>query len=70
MSDKKYVTYEEFGAVGDGVTEDFEAIKKAHDYANKEGLPVKAREGATYYIHNTIIVKYRSNISICNRNLT
>ena len=55
MSDKKYVTYEEFGAVGDGVTEDFEAIKKAHDYANKEGIPVKAREGATYYIHNTII---------------
>jgi hypothetical protein len=53
MSDKKYVTYEEFGAVGDGVTEDFAAIKKAHDYANKAGLPVRARDDATYYIHFT-----------------
>ena len=50
MSDKKYVTYEEFGAVGDGVTEDYAAIVKAHDYANEKGLPVKARNGAQYYI--------------------
>lgn len=48
---KKYVTYEEFGAVGDGVTDDFAAIKRAHDYANEAGLPVRARDGAHYYIH-------------------
>ena len=53
MSNKNYVTYEEFGAVGDGVTEDFAAIKKAHDYANEMGLPVRARDDATYYIHFT-----------------
>ena len=53
MSNKNYVTYEEFGAVGDGVTEDFAAIKKAHDYANEVGLPVRARDDATYYIHFT-----------------
>ena len=55
MSDKKYVTYEEFGAVGDGVTDDYAAICKAHDYANEAGLPVKANDNATYYILNPII---------------
>ena len=52
---QKYVTYEQFGAKGDGVSEDFAAIYAAHEYANAEGLPVKASEGATYYIHNTYI---------------
>ncbi len=51
--DKKYVTYEEFGAVGDGITEDFAAIYKAHEYANEHGLEVRAADGAHYYIHNT-----------------
>lgn len=50
MSNKNYVTYEEFGAVGDGVTEDFLAIARAHEYANENGLAVKAKDGATYYI--------------------
>ena len=55
MSEKKYVTYEEFGAVGDGVTEDFAAIKAAHDYANEHGLPVIADGSKTYYICDTRI---------------
>ena len=38
----KYVTYEEFGAKGDGVTDDFFPIKATHDYANQKGLTVKA----------------------------
>ena len=45
-----YVTYEEFGAVGDGNTDDFEAIIKTHEYANENGLSVFANETATYYI--------------------
>ena len=44
------VCYEDFGAVGDGKTDDMEAICKAHEYANEKGLPVYAKEGATYYI--------------------
>ena len=44
------VRYEKFGAVGDGVANDFEAIVKAHKFANENGLPVKADNGATYYI--------------------
>ena len=43
-------TYEAFGAVGDGVTDDSDAIRNAHEYANSLGVPVKGRAGATYYI--------------------
>ncbi len=45
-----YVTYENFGAVGDGKTDDLEAIVKTHEYANANGLSVFANETATYYI--------------------
>lgn len=45
-----YVTYETFGAVGDGKADDFEAIIKTHEYANANGLNVFANETATYYI--------------------
>ena len=44
------VRYAKFGAVGNGVTDDLEAIVKAHEFANQHGLPVKADDGATYYI--------------------
>ncbi len=53
--DAKFVTYEEFGAKGDGFTDDFAAIKRAHDYANENGLSVMARAGAKYYIRDTRI---------------
>ncbi|MCR5460094.1 MAG: hypothetical protein K6F51_09380 [Acetatifactor sp.] len=45
-----YVTYRMFNAKGDGVTDDYDAIIRTHDFANKHNLPVKADEGATYYI--------------------
>ncbi len=44
------VSYSDFGAVGDGVADDFDAIKKAHMHANENGLPVKAESGKKYYI--------------------
>ncbi|NLL83614.1 MAG: hypothetical protein GX230_05160 [Lentisphaerae bacterium] len=40
---KLVVTYEAFGAVGDGKTDDVPAIYQAHEFANNENLPVKAR---------------------------
>ena len=46
----KYLTYEDFGAKGDGVTDDFEAIIACHEDANKTKTPVKAKDGAKYYI--------------------
>ncbi|WP_247234826.1 hypothetical protein [Telluribacter sp. SYSU D00476] len=45
-----WVRYSDFGARGDGKTDDIDAIAAAHAYANQQGLPVKADEGATYYI--------------------
>ena len=48
--EKNFVTYEEFGAVGDGVTDDMPAIVACHAYANEHGLDVVGREGANYYI--------------------
>ena len=40
MELKKTVCYEDFGAVGDGKTDDFDAISRAHAYANENGLDV------------------------------
>ncbi len=49
----EFVRYKDFGAKGDGVTNDFFAIKAAHEYANKQGLPVVAEAGRNYLISNT-----------------
>ena len=46
----QFVNYEQFGAVGDGVADDAEAIRKAHDYANEHGLKVLANPDGKYRI--------------------
>ena len=54
------VRYEKFGACGDGVTDDIDAIAKAHEFANQHGLPVRADDGATYYIggkERTVVIQ-------------
>ena len=57
------VKYSDFGAVGNGVTNDFEAIKAAHDFANAGGQTVYADAGANYYIGHTggKIIHIRTN---------
>ena len=47
--------YEDFGAVGDGKTNDFKAMYDAHVCANEGGQTVKGTPGATYYIKDTRI---------------
>ncbi len=44
------VRYSDFGARGDGKSDDIDAIAATHAFANLHGLPVKADDGATYYI--------------------
>ncbi len=56
QSDTKAVNYEDFGAVGDGVTDDMPAIQKAHEHANKNKLPVRTKPGATYHLGTKAIV--------------
>jgi hypothetical protein len=45
-----WVQYSDFGAAGDGKTDDVDAIAATHAFANEHGLTVKAGEGAAYYI--------------------
>ena len=67
--DERFVSYDDFGAVGDGVTNDFFAIKAAHEYANEKGLPVRAGAQKTYLVSETevdgvaspIVVKTSTN---------
>ena len=47
---RRQVSYSDFGARGDGKTDDIDAIAATHAFANQHGLVVKANEGATYYI--------------------
>ena len=47
---RTYITYEDFGAVGDGITDDIASIASAHAYANEHSLPVKVKADACYYI--------------------
>lgn len=44
------VSYSEFGAVGDGKTDDMAAIAATHAFANTFNVGVRADAGATYYI--------------------
>lgn len=46
----KTVTYEQFGAKGDGKSDDRAAIVAAHAHANKIGASVRAKDGAVYFI--------------------
>mgnify|MGYP006139981951 CR=1 FL=1 len=45
-----WVRYSDFGARGDGKTDDIDAIAATHAVANQYELSVKADKGATYYI--------------------
>lgn len=47
---ENFVTYEAFGAVGDGVADDLPAICKAHAHANEHGLTVRSNPSATYHL--------------------
>ena len=46
-----YVYYSDFGAKGDGKTDDFNALFSAHAFANECGQKVYGDEGAVYYIN-------------------
>jgi len=45
-----FVSYSDFGASGDGETDDIDPIAATHAFANLHRLKVRADEGATYFI--------------------
>ena len=47
------VRYSDFGAKGNGKTDDIDAIAATHAFANENSLMVKADEGYTYYLGRT-----------------
>ena len=54
------VRYRNFGARGNGKTDDLDAIAATHAFANLHGLLVKADDGATYYLggkERTVVIQ-------------
>ena len=50
MDGDDWVNYESFGARGDGVTDDMQAICEAHEYANAHRLSIGTKPDATYHL--------------------
>lgn len=64
-----WVSYGNFGALGDGKTDDMDAIAATHAFANEQALLVKADEGATYYIggkERTAVIQTRTDFGTAN----
>lgn len=57
----KYITYEQFGAVGDGVTDDAAAIKQAHEEANRLHLPVKGDGSKKYLLKKDLWIPIKTS---------
>lgn len=50
FKNRGWIQYSDLGAKGDGKTDDIDHIAATHAVANQYGLPVKADDGAMYYL--------------------
>ena len=50
MFESNFITYEDFGAIGDGIADDLPAIHTAHEHANLHGLSIRTKPDATYHL--------------------
>ena len=57
------VNYEQFGAIGDGLTDDTEAIYQAHIFANEHNLPIEAKANKTYLIRKAKEIPVKTNVN-------
>lgn len=70
QTDITKIYYSDFGVVGDGVTNDTEAIRAAHEVANLDNLTVMGEKGKTYYfakMETPIMVK--TDVDFCGAKL-
>lgn len=58
------ISFEEFGAVGDGVSDDTESIKTALEYAKENNLSISSRKRKTYLISSTISIDFGIKINL------
>ena len=73
--DISVVYYDDFGAVGDGVADDFKAVYETHKFANECGQTVKADGKKTYRLFDTrmggdepIQVQIKTSVDWCGAN--
>ena len=65
------ITYESFGAKGDGKTDDSAAIRTTHEYANKYGHTVVAGKDKVYYIPKiSSTIKIQTDVNFSNATFT
>lgn len=64
--DETYITFEAFGALGNGVHDDLPAICKAYREANTKGLPVRARSGVIKCVGNRALTCNIDTETFCN----
>ena len=66
--DTSIIYYDDYGAVGDGKTDDYAAICRAHEAANEGGQTVMATPGKTYYMKSVLVdgtyksIKIKTNV--------
>ena len=58
------ISYAQFGAKLDGITDDTEAIRATHNYANEHGLPVVVRN-ARFVLNGEVEVQTDVDLSSC-----
>ena len=58
------ITPEVFGCVGDGITDDTEALQKAFDYCLTHNRLLRSQKGKTYAVSKTIMAHTASDIQI------
>ena len=67
--DISVVYYDDFGAIGDGVADDFKAIYDTHKFANECGQTVKADGSKTYRICDTRMGQSKATSVIIRTNV-
>ena len=66
VKQKGFISYEDFGAIGDGITDDSEAIKNAHIKANELKLRIFCPNAKTYYIASAENIYVKTDVDFNN----